>query len=290
MTPPIGVDFASIDGNAPPDFVAAKKAGARFAIPRAVYGRSVVPGGSQPFLDPVWMRDKNAIVAAGLLRSAYLFICYPKHGVYTPPPEEQANSFIEYVQLTPNKDFVPMIDVEEDSSVLTADEQFDWTLQIAERLRDHYGTWPGMYTSARVWIEVMKDHSPGPLLQCPLWLAKPWPWLANTPAHLDGAPAYSPTTIPEWGSQYFFYQYQGDATHFPGFDKTVDISRFRVFGKGAQGAHVVWIQHRLGIIADGVYGPNTEAAVKALQAKHGLAADGIVGPQTFTVLCWIPIV
>jgi hypothetical protein len=34
--------------------------------------------------------------------------------------------------------------------------------------------------------------------------------------------------------------------------------------------------------ADGVFGPKTEAAVKAFQKKHGLATDGIVGPKTWS--------
>ena len=32
---------------------------------------------------------------------------------------------------------------------------------------------------------------------------------------------------------------------------------------------------------DGIFGPQTENAVKAFQSGHGLAADGIVGPQTW---------
>lgn len=282
----IGPDYASIDRNVKPDFALAKKAGARFAIPRAIYGRPVTAESAVPFRDPVWALDKDEIVAAGLKRSAYLFLCYPQSTVSTPEPEEQAHAFIDYVNLDPYSDYVPMLDVEEASDVINAVAMYAWTLRAAQVLRQAYGAWPGIYTSARVWAENLNHHSPGPLLNCPLWLAKPWPWLANTPAHLDGAPTYSPTLIPEWGNAWALYQYQGDAIDFPGFSSTVDVSRFRIYSKGATGAQVVWTQNRLGITADGLFGPQTEAAVKALQLEHGLTADGIVGPDTFAPLCW----
>ena len=38
------------------------------------------------------------------------------------------------------------------------------------------------------------------------------------------------------------------------------------------------------VAVDGIFGPNTEAAVKAFQQSNGLAADGIVGPQTWPKL------
>lgn len=38
------------------------------------------------------------------------------------------------------------------------------------------------------------------------------------------------------------------------------------------------------IAIDGIYGPQTEAAVRAYQAGHGLTADGLVGPATWASL------
>jgi hypothetical protein len=38
------------------------------------------------------------------------------------------------------------------------------------------------------------------------------------------------------------------------------------------------------VAIDGIFGPDTEAAVKAFQQSKGLAADGIVGPLTWTKL------
>jgi peptidoglycan hydrolase-like protein with peptidoglycan-binding domain len=44
------------------------------------------------------------------------------------------------------------------------------------------------------------------------------------------------------------------------------------------------VQEKLGVTADGVYGPKTRAAVKRFQRAHGLAADGVAGPQTLAAL------
>jgi len=54
--------------------------------------------------------------------------------------------------------------------------------------------------------------------------------------------------------------------------------------RGSSGSDVVILQKRLGIGADGKFGPATEAAVRAHQARSGLVADGIVGPKTWASL------
>ena len=54
-----------------------------------------------------------------------------------------------------------------------------------------------------------------------------------------------------------------------------------VVKRGSTGTAVKEIQRLIGVSpADGIFGPGTEAAVKAWQTKKGLVADGIVGPAT----------
>ncbi|SFI84876.1 N-acetylmuramidase domain-containing protein [Albimonas pacifica] len=53
---------------------------------------------------------------------------------------------------------------------------------------------------------------------------------------------------------------------------------------GDRGPSVTELQRALGLEADGVFGPDTLAAVRAYQEAEGLPADGIVGARTWTQL------
>jgi putative chitinase len=51
---------------------------------------------------------------------------------------------------------------------------------------------------------------------------------------------------------------------------------------GSQGNLVKQLQEKLGIVADGNFGPMTEKSLKEWQTKNGLTADGVAGPVTLS--------
>lgn len=57
-----------------------------------------------------------------------------------------------------------------------------------------------------------------------------------------------------------------------------------VIKRGSRGPLVEQVQQKLGVPADGVFGPQTGHAVRSFQARKGLTVDGIVGPQTARAL------
>jgi peptidoglycan hydrolase-like protein with peptidoglycan-binding domain len=51
--------------------------------------------------------------------------------------------------------------------------------------------------------------------------------------------------------------------------------------RGATGDPVKVVQAKVGVAADGTFGAETEAAVRAFQQGRNLVPDGIVGPKTW---------
>jgi len=62
------------------------------------------------------------------------------------------------------------------------------------------------------------------------------------------------------------------------------VDMITVVRVGSRGETVKAVQAKLGLTADGAFGPGTERAVKAWQAANGLTADGVVGPKTLARL------
>lgn len=67
------------------------------------------------------------------------------------------------------------------------------------------------------------------------------------------------------------------------------IAPWPLVRKGAREHPVRTLQHLLRarghpVDVDGIFGPRTDAAVRAFQEERGLAVDGIVGPRTWEAL------
>jgi peptidoglycan hydrolase-like protein with peptidoglycan-binding domain len=83
-------------------------------------------------------------------------------------------------------------------------------------------------------------------------------------ADASGTPAATPTSTPP--------------------EPTTTTTHHITLENGEEGRQVKLLQRELGIHQDGIFGAETEAAVRAFQASRGLEVDGIVGPKTSTAL------
>lgn len=69
----------------------------------------------------------------------------------------------------------------------------------------------------------------------------------------------------------------------------LDAATKEVLRQGSAGGSVKIAQVGLNakgfaLVADGVFGPRTDAAVRVFQSSRGLVADGIIGPRTWAAL------
>jgi peptidoglycan hydrolase-like protein with peptidoglycan-binding domain len=68
-----------------------------------------------------------------------------------------------------------------------------------------------------------------------------------------------------------------------------DVQPWPLVSEGAEGHPVKTLQDLLnergsGLAVDGIFGPLTDAAVRAFQESSGLEVDGIVGPHTWSAV------
>jgi hypothetical protein len=64
----------------------------------------------------------------------------------------------------------------------------------------------------------------------------------------------------------------------------VDANMRPTLRRRSRGEPVKQLQQKLGLTADGVFGPATEASVREFQRTHNLVPDGIVGPASWAAI------
>lgn len=290
MSAPVtwGVDYASVDdggkADGRPDLLRLRSAGCSFVWVRATYNGAI---------DMSFVRDWAALAAAGFVRGAYMFpVLSSKLDA-----KAQVKAFAATVKaaggLRKGLDFPPCLDVEFPQGIAGTGRDragvLLWIREAVVMLRAEFGCWPVIYTSGRVWNDTDTDclgNPPAPdLVSCPLWLAR-YAYKTRIPAVLP-PPVVENLPVPSpWGDFWIAHQDQGDALGVPGLHATADVDRFRTARRGDHGGHVKYVQSKLAIADDGVFGAVTEAAVKAWQSEYDLPVTGVVDPGTFNSIAW----
>lgn len=306
-----GIDYASVDGNAPPDFAKARAAGAEFAIIRKSFVLHDAKHDAWHLSpDPHFARDVDKARAAGLTVGAYGFFAFNKSA---PSAAEQVANLVQAAgRVVPGKDLPYCIDVEFPGQGIvdtgrTQGEAFGFLLELIAEVRRQTKASPLIYTSHVQWHDSNGLGGPdnSALDGCPLWIKTPYrlqahqmvdttyPRLPHVAAAADDPHDYWRVPTPWQRQGWWLHQYQGDAIGMSGFNMTVDICHFLVLTRMSSGevGKVTWLQRRLCMAgatlkADGRWGPITDDALRAFQASHNLVVTGAVDIATFASLCW----
>lgn len=254
----VGIDYAGIDGG----HVTPAQTGAKFAYVRA-------SGGMRD--DPTWRRDRDAwakIATAG----AYHWLAWHRD------PVAQAHRFIASAGERRPGELPFALDVEADSAAalhMTPDECLAHAETCLRELLDHYGC-VAVYTSARVWMDVMGNARSPLFASCPLWLKVPYAWRARNLPHFESVPSFYTLPNPWRLSGAWILQFQGDAVGLPGTLSTVDLNTFL-----PPPAQAIDMLQRAGITSS--Y-QSFASRVRVFQKMRGLVVDGVIGPKTFAAL------
>lgn len=241
-----------------------------------------------------------------------LFVGFYHYLVSTSSPETQANNFYDEIKLL-KSDLLPMLDVESNFNELN-----DYISRFINKFVSLSNMEIGIYS----YTSFIRNYISSTFKDYKLWEANyngdPW----NLPSNFFNVRVghqYSETAkvsgvnglcdINEFNSGIFinnviptpstenecltlqrelnaqgFKDNNGNALIEDGIPGPLTLSACPVVRKNARGNITTWIQLRCGATPDGIFGNDTENAVKWMQRKWNIMDDGIVGVNTWSKL------
>ena len=259
-----GIDVSEHQGHI--DWAKVAKDGVEFAIIRAGYGREL----SQK--DDYFEQNYTAAKKAGIQVGAYWY----SYADSVKRAEEEARTCLKVLE---GKHFeLPVFfDQEYEKSILALSNKTrtDIILKFLEIIQAA-GRKCGLYSSTN-FITTKLEASR--LRQYPLWIAEygsklhytgtVWAWQYSSKGRVSGI--------------------RGNVDCNHGYFAQQATTNDGLLSKGDTGAAIKLLQHRLNLVGsqltvDGIWGVQTDSAVRGYQYKAGLTVDGIVGPKTQAAL------
>ena len=259
-----GIDVSEHQGHI--DWAKVAKDGVQFAVIRAGYGREL----SQK--DDYFEQNYTAAKKAGIQVGAYWY----SYADSVKRAEEEAKTCLK-VQEGKKFDLPIFFDQEYEKSILalSSKTRTDIILKFLEIIQAA-GRKCGLYSSTNFITTKLQASR---LRQYPLWIAE------------YGSKLHYPGTV--WAWQYTStgrvsgIKGHVDCNH--GYFAQQQNTSDGLLRKGDTGAAIKLLQHRLNLVGsqltvDGIWGVQTDSAVRNYQYKAGLTVDGIVGPKTQAAL------
>ena len=259
-----GIDVSEHQGHI--DWAKVAKDGVQFAVIRAGYGREL----SQK--DDYFEQNYTAAKKAGIQVGAYWY----SYADSLKRAEEEAKTCLKVLE-GKKFDLPIFFDQEYEKSILalSSKTRTDIILKFLEIIQAA-GRKCGLYSSTNFITTKLQASR---LRQYPLWIAE------------YGSKLHYPGTV--WAWQYTStgrvsgIKGHVDCNH--GYFAQRQNTSDGLLRKGDTGAAIKLLQHRLNLVGsqltvDGIWGVQTDSAVRNYQYKAGLTVDGIVGPKTQAAL------
>ena len=259
-----GIDVSEHQGHI--DWAKVAKDGVQFAVIRAGYGREL----SQK--DDYFEQNYTAAKKAGIQVGAYWY----SYADSVKRAEEEAKTCLKVLE-GKKFDLPIFFDQEYEKSILalSSKTRTDIILKFLEIIQAA-GRKCGLYSSTNFITTKLQASR---LRQYPLWIAE------------YGSKLHYPGTV--WAWQYTStgrvsgIKGHVDCNH--GYFAQRQNTSDGLLRKGDTGAAIKLLQHRLNLVGsqltvDGIWGVQTDSAVRNYQYKAGLTVDGIVGPKTQAAL------